>query len=453
MTVQLLIAAGAGLATLLLCILWLRLHAFVALLIASALIGLGSGMTVDALLASMQAGMGSTLGFLGIVVGLGAMIGKLLEVTNGAEALARRVLAWCGPERSVWALGVCGFVVAIPVFFDVGLVVLAPLVYGLAQQTGKPIMRFALPLLAGLAAAHAFVPPTPGPTLVSHELGADLGQVAALGLLVGLPSAVAAGVYYGRWISTRVPGTAGLTTIGAEPSSSTPSAKVAPALGAIVTVLLLPLALLSLASYLPHLKSPGAPDSPWLALGRFVGHPFIALLLTTLLAFELLGRRSGLSRHEVSIVATAALEPVGTVLLVTGAGGVLKQVLVDSRAGEVLARALADSSLPLLLLCFAFAATVRVLQGSATVAMVAAAGFLAPLLGELSPDPTTRALCVLCIAAGATFMSHVNDSGFWLVSRYFGLDVSQTLRTWSAATSILGLSSLALCLLLQVLLQ
>ena len=454
MTVQLLCAAVAGLGALLVSILWLRLHAFVALLIASMVVGLGSGMSVETLLASIQTGMGSTLGFVAIVVGLGAMMGKMLEVSGGAEALARRLLVWCGQERSVWALALSGFIISIPVFFDVGLVILAPLVYGLAKQTGRPVTRFALPLLAGLATTHAFIPPTPGPTLVSHELGADLGQVALLGIAVGLPSAAIAGIWYGRWVSKYVAGSPALSgwpaSDGREPASVTGAGTNGePSLFAVLSILLLPLLLLALGSFLPELLTP---KSGLHQTVLFLGHPFVALLLATLLAFSVLGTRCGLSRQQVSDVAASALEPAGTVLLVTGAGGVLKQVLVDSKAGVVVAQALEQSQLPLLLLCFLFAAIIRVLQGSATVAMVAAAGFLAPMLAAWPLDSTTRALCVVCIAAGATFLSHINDSGFWLVSRYFGMNMSETLRTWSVATAILGLSGLAFSLLLHGLL-
>jgi Gnt-I system low-affinity gluconate transporter len=440
---QLVVAAAAGIALVLYLIIGARLHAFVALLTGSLAIGAMAGMPFTAVLDSVANGVGSTLASIAALVGLGAMFGRMLEVSGGAEALAASLLARSGARHAPWPLVAIGLIVAIPVFFDVAFIVLVSIVYGLTEKTGRPIVYYAVPLLAGLAVAHAFIPPTPGPIAVAGVLGADLGLVMLFGALVGIPAAIVAGPLYGRFIAKRVPHGNPVTMHAAErPEGARPPLGLVAALIALPLVMIVGNTVGGLA-----LEDGGALRSA-LAL---VGHPMVALLVTTLLSFGLLGTRAGYSREQVREIATRALEPAGIVILVTGAGGALKQVLVDSGVGKVLADELAATALPSLVLAFVVAAAVRIMQGSATVAMLTAAGLVAALVGELAMPKTLLALHVVAIAAGATIASHVNDSGFWLVNRYLGLSVPDTLKTWTALTTIASVTSIALVLLVAAL--
>jgi Gnt-I system low-affinity gluconate transporter len=451
------IVAALGVVLLLFLIIQRKLHAFVALLLVSVLIGLGAQLphvNPEKVLKAMQDGMGGTLGFVAVVVGLGAMFGRLLEVSGGAEVLAQGLLGRFGEKRAPTALGVAGFLVSIPVFFDVAFVILAPILYGLAEKSGKPLMRFAIPLLAGMVVSHSFVPPTPGPIGVAAILGADLGYVILFGIVVGVPCMALAGPVFARFVADRVPGKV--------PELGTPSelrpAGSPPSFGLIAGLIGLPIGLIlantATAAVLTEARVSASPSAGTLATLRDVaalfGHPFVALLITTLLCFHLLGTRRGLSRQEVSDVATRALEPAGIIILVTGAGGVLKQVMIETNVGKVIADQLSGLGVAPVLLAFALALVVRVMQGSATVAMLTAAGLVVPLIEPTEPSSAMRALLVVPIAAGATCLSHVNDSGFWLVSRYLGLSVQDTLRTWSALTTVVAVTGLACALVLSL---
>ena len=444
---QLILAVVLGIGGLLFLVIRIKLHAFIALLLVSLLIGLGAGMPPQAVLSAMEQGMGKTLGFVAIVVGLGAMFGRMLEVSGGAESLAQRLLEVFGENRSQWALATTGFIISIPVFFDVAFIILIPLLYGLTRKTGRPLMFFSIPLLAGMVVTHAFIPPTPGPIAVANLLGADLGWVILFGTIVGIPCTLVSGPLFGAWIARRVP--AQIPSYMHFEEGPVPGAdpKELPSFRSVFLLILFPI-LLILAITVSGVLLPG--ESRVRSVLTFIGHPFCALLLTTIACFFSLGRLRGYSRAEVREIATKALEPAGIIILVTGAGGVLKEILITSGVGEVIKTHLAEASVPLVLLGFIVSASVRVMQGSATVAMVAGAGLLAPMVAESGASQPLLALLVLSTAAGATFLSHVNDSGFWLVNRYLGLSVPDTLKTWSVMTMLIGLIGLALLLLLNL---
>jgi gluconate transporter len=451
---------AGGVIVLLVLITVFRIQAFVALLATSMLIAILGGVPLSEVATQIQDGMGSTLGYIAVVVGLGAMFGEMLQVSGGASTIAYRLLERAGEDRAPLALGLTGLVVAIPVFFDVAFILLVPLVYSLTKRTGRPILYFAIPLAAGLAVAHSFVPPTPGPVLVAGLLGADLGWVILFGVIAAVPSMLLGGILFGRFISTRVD--QGLTEdlpimedVGDQRSPA--SFRVALAL------VLLPLGLIlvgTLASVLQDSMSvadAGAGvggDGVWpgavLDAMRFVGHPFTALLLTVFASFYWLGTRCGYSRSEVQRFATKSLEPVGLIILVTGAGGVFGKVLIAVGVGDAVAQGVASASAPILLLAFLIAAVVRVTQGSATVAMVTAAGLLSPLVATSGTPPISLALITISIASGATVLSHFNDSGFWLVSRYLGLTEKDTLRSWTVMETVIGATGLACVLLISL---
>jgi Gnt-I system low-affinity gluconate transporter len=428
---MLILVALAGIFLLLFLVIKTKLHAFVALLLVSLIVGIAAGMPLGEVVTSIQNGMGGTLGFVAVVVGLGAMFGRMLEVSGGAERLAQTLINKFGEDKAQWSLGITGFLVAIPVFFDVGFIILVPIVYGLAKKTGKSLLYYGIPLLAGLAVTHSFIPPTPGPIAVADLIGADLGWVILFGTLAGIPSMIIAGPLFAKFISKKihavVPDYMQVEEIEYD--------KELPSFGLIASLISIPLVLILLNTLSGVLLDEGNAVRSVLT---FLGHPFVALTIATLLTFVLLGTKRGYTRQEVQEIATKALEPAGIIILVTGAGGVFKQVLIDSGVGEVLGEMMAGSSLPPIALAFLIAMVVRVAQGSATVSMVTAAGLMSPLISTLGLEGPVLGLMVISIAAGATVFSHVNDSGFWLVNRYFGLDVKDTLKSWTMMETLIG---------------
>lgn len=421
-------------ATLLVLVLYVRLHAFVALLLTSLVVAVLGGIPLSEIAGIVEDGMGSTLGYIATVIGLGAMVGEMLRQSGGAEQIAQTLLRTFGDDRAPWALSLTGLLVAIPVFFDVALILFIPLVYTLSERTGTSLLVYAIPLLAGIAVAHSFIPPTPGPVAVAGLLGADLGWVIFFGVLAGIPSILVGGVLYGRFIGKKihldVP-----ESMREAPEDEIDADTTMPSFGQALSVIGVPL-LLILGGTVSDVAL--AEGTTLRAAFSFVGHPFVALVLAVLLAFYVLGVRGGYSMDDVQSIATKGLEPVGLIILVTGAGGVLGQVLVETGVGDALAEAMAASNLPVVVLAFVIAVVVRVSQGSATVSMVTAAGLVAPVFESGDYAAPVVGLTTIAIAAGATVLSHVNDSGFWLVSRYLGMDERETLRTWTVMETIVG---------------
>ncbi|MCC9621917.1 MULTISPECIES: gluconate:H+ symporter [Exiguobacterium] len=439
----LILIALAGIFLLLFLVIRTKLHAFVSLLLVSLIVGVAAGMPLGDVIASIQNGMGGTLGFVAVVVGLGAMFGKMLEVSGGAERLAQTLVSKFGEDKAQWALGITGFIVAVPVFFDVGFIILVPIVYGLAKKTGRSLLYYGIPLLAGLAVTHSFIPPTPGPIAVANLIGADLGWVILFGVIAGIPAMILAGPVFGKYIAKKIH----VTIPDYMEFKEIDTSKELPSFKMILSLILIPLVLILANTLSAVLLDEGNAVRDFLT---FLGHPFVALTIATLLTFVFLGTRRGYSRDEVQEIATKALEPAGIIILVTGAGGVFKQVLIDSGVGDVLGEMMAGSPLPAIVLAFLIATVVRVAQGSATVSMVTAAGLITPLLEIQNITGAALGLIVIAIASGATVLSHVNDSGFWLVNRYFGLDVKDTLKSWTIMETIIGLTGFAVVFLISL---
>ncbi len=427
-------AVFLGVVLLIVLILRFKIQAFIALLMASILVGVLSGMEPSTIIKTVQEGMGNTLGFVAVVVGLGGIFGAILEHSGGAEALASKLLAKFGIERSPWALMLTGFIVAIPVFFEVAFIILVPMIYALQKKTKKPILLYGIPLLAGLAITHTFIPPTPGPVAVADILKADLGWVILFGFIAGIPTAILCGPVLGKYISKRIP-VSGITSeeTTLEKQRDLPSVRV------IVSIIAIPILLIVVNTIInsPLVGEEVLPKKllEWLGM---IGHPFSALIIANLIAWYILGIKRGFTKAQLLDISTKSMAPAGIIILITGAGGVFKQMLVNTGAGEMLANYFADKGVSILLFAFLSAALVRVLQGSATVAMITAAGLTAPLLMETISEPQ-KALLVIAVASGASIMSHVNDSGFWLVGKYLGLTEKQTFKSWTLMTTILAL--------------
>jgi len=436
-----LLATGLGVAGLLFLILARNVNAFAALLVAALATGLAAGLAPDAVLESVQNGFAGVLGFIAVIVGLGALLGTYLEASGGAAALARSIVGNRPPGPAGIAMGFVGLVIAIPVFFDVGLILLFPLVRALAAKAGKAAMYFGLPLLTGLATAHAFIPPTPGPVAVAEILEAEIGLVIVCGLIAGIPAMLVAGPFYARFADDR-----GWLTGGAVSASETTERTLDRGLATRAsTAIGVPIALIVFAAVAAQIGW----DSKVIA---FVGHPFVALLIGCGFAAWVLRPEDRDSQARLKDGLTRALEPTAVILLVTGAGGAFKQVLVDTGAGAMMAEGFLVFGVGPIVAGFLLAGLVRVAQGSATVAMLTAAGLCAPLALAAGLEGWDLARMVIAIAAGASIVSHVNDSGFWLVSRYFGLSAGETFRTWTVASTLVGVIGFAVVLLLGLVL-
>lgn len=432
---NLLFAVLAGIALLLFLILKLRIHAFIALLVGSITVGLIAGLDAKEIIQTIQDGMGSTLGFVATVVGLGAMFGAILETSGGAKTIADFMVSKFGLKKAPGAMVLSGFLIAIPVFFDVAFIILVPMIYALQRKTGKSLLLYAIPLLAGLAITHAFIPPTPGPIAVADIIGADLGWVILVGFLAGIPTALIAGLLFGRFIAKKIFVEAPKELAGAAPTSLPP-------IGQTLMIIALPI-LLILANTIVSSGAIGISNTVILSGIALIGHPFSALLIANILAWYFFGIRRGYTKQQLFNISSKSLAPAGTIILLTGAGGVFKQVLTNTGAGELLATSLSNAGFPILAFAFISAAIVRIVQGSSTVAMITAAGLVSPLLINGSLTPIELACMVIAIASGASIFSHVNDSGFWLVGQYLGISEKQTFKSWTIMTTILAFVGIA----------
>jgi Gnt-I system low-affinity gluconate transporter len=441
---QLLAAIIIGIAVLLILILRFKVQAFLSLLISSIIVGIIAGMNPNDIINTMKNGMASTLGTVATIVGLGAMFGAILESSGGAQTLANFLLKKFGEKNASWALMLTGFFVAIPVFFDVAFIILIPLLYSLQRRTKKSLLLYAIPLLAGLAITHSFIPPTPGPVAVADILKADLGWVILVGFIVGIPTAVVSGPLFAKYISKKI------HIDAPELITAESETKNFPSVGSIVTIIGVPIVLIVLNTVLATIQTAEGDAlhmiKPWL---KMIGHPFSALIIANLLAWYFLGIRRGFTKDALAKVTSKSMEPAGIIILLTGAGGVFKQILINTGIGKMLADQIASSGISLVLLSFIIAALVRILQGSATVAMITAAGVVAPLMsGSLAG--MDKAFLVISIAAGASILSHVNDSGFWLVSKFIGMNEQQTFKSWTVMTVLLSLTGFTTVFLLSL---
>ena len=437
---------------LLVMVLKFKIQAFLALIIVSMTVGLAMGMSVNKIFESIQSGMGSTLGFVATVVGLGAIFGQILESSGGADSLARFLIRRFGKDNAQWALAMAGFLIAISIFFDVGFIILIPLVYALAKDTGKQLLFYGIPLLAGLNITHTFVPPTPGPVAVAQILQADIGWVILLGILIGIPVAVLSGPLFGTYISKKIRPDNTPELMVSRDASDPIKGEVAFKL--VLSILLLPIVLIVAYSIVKWLVDAGGMQKGFLSnVFMLLGHPFAALALATVTALYFLGVRRGKSGTELLQISTKSLAPAGLIILVTGAGGVFKQVLIDSGIGKSLAEAVAGSGIPLLVLAYVLAVIIRLSQGSATVSMITAASIISPIMAKAVLVESEKALLVLAIASGSLIFSHVNDSGFWLVGKYLGLSEKQTLGSWSIMVTIESVLGFLLILIVSAVLK
>lgn len=489
---RLVAAALAGIALLLVLIIKGKLHPVLSMMVSALVIGIGAGMPLELVAATVEKGVGTTLKNIALLIGLGSMFGQILEESGGARKIAQTFIARFGQGHSSWALGITGLVIGTTVFFEAGVVVLIPLAFSVAMQTKKSTLYYAIALLAGLAAGYAFVPPSAGSVLVAGMLGVDLGTMIAVGVPTAFIAMALAGVWWGRSVGGRmftpVPqhvleaegadgtaadsgatdaGTAagdaagdaggrsadeaaangvdGPGVVAAAATAASTGAEAAasvcelPSFGMVMAIVLTPLLLILLGTVSVYLPLPEQVRS----LLAFTGKPFVALTFATLVAMYVLGTRRGYSGAQLKALLDRSLKPVGMILLVIACGGVIRWMLQDCGLGEIIGPALERSQMPLVLVGFLIAAVVRASVGSSIVAMTMASGIMATMPAVTASSVLMRAAICLAICGGATALSHVNDAGFWMCSSFLEIDEKTTLKSWTVMETIIGLSGLA----------
>lgn len=432
--------AAAAIAVLLLLIIKARVHAFIALVIVSVITALAAGIMPGDLIDVLYDGFGSTLASVALLVGLGAMLGRMLELSGGAEVLTDALIRLFGEKRAPFALGVTSLLFGFPIFFDAGLVVMLPIIFTIARRLGGSLLLYAMPAAMAFSAMHIFVPPHPGPVAASGLLGANVGLVLICGIIIAIPAWYLTGYLFGVIIGKRID-VAVPTVLSAGKDDSYADFASRPKLGHVIFLLVLPLVLIFLNTGLNFAGEAGWVDieSVFISSLRLLGETPIALLITVVIAMWLLGWKQKKDQSLIETVVDSALGPVCSIILITGAGGMFGGVLRASGIGDSLADSLSALGLPVIVAGFVIAAIVRIAQGSATVALTTAAALVQPIVVG-NPDFSSLQVVaiVLSLAAGSVFASHVNDSGFWLVSRFFGMDTKTTLKTWTVAETLLG---------------
>jgi GntP family gluconate:H+ symporter len=438
---QLITAALVAITLLVVLITLVKLHPFLALIIGGLTVGIIAGENVNDVLASFTAGFGSTAAGVGALIALGAMFAKLLADSGGADQIVDTIVGRASGRMLPWAMAAVGAIIGLPMFFEIGLVLLMPVIYLVARRAQVSLITVGIPALAGLSAMHGFVPPHPGPVTAIDYLGADLGVTLGLGILVAVPTVIVAGPLFGslagRWVVVEPPST--------WESDERDDAR-RPSFGVTIATVLLPVVLMLGKAVLDIVIDD--PDDTVQQVGDVVGNPFVALLIAVLVAMYTFGLRAGMDRSKVSETVATSLPPIAGILLIVAAGGGFKQVLVDTGIGTLLADWAKDANVSVLLLAWVLAVLIRLATGSATVATITASSLMIGLVEGMSTGETS--LVVLAVGAGSVFFSHVNDAGFWLVKEYFGMSVGQTVKTWSLMETVLSVTGLVVVLVLGV---
>ncbi|WCZ39770.1 High-affinity gluconate transporter [Corynebacterium jeddahense] len=434
--------AAAAIALILFLVMRLKLHAFVALIIASIFTALAAGIPIDGVMPTLMKGFSSTLGNIALLVGLGAMIGRLVEASGGAQSLADALVKRFGEDKAPFALGLASLIMGFPIFFDAGLIVMLPVIFAVARRLDGPILAYGIPAAGAFSVMHVFVPPHPGPVAASDFYGADMGLVLLFGLLVALPTWYVSGYHWGKYVGKKYPNRVADTLLSDQQQLTHKAAGP----GTVIAVMLIPMLLIFGNTGVNALSTSGRIDggATWARTLTFLGQTPIALLVTVLVAMVAVGFNLGVPREEVQARMESALGPVCSVILITGAGGMFGGVLRTSGIGDALADSMSNLGIPVLLAAWLIAAALRIAQGSATVALTTAAALMVPAVEAGAYSGVQLALIVLATAAGSVIASHVNDSGFWLVGRLMGLDVATTLKTWTVNQTLIAVIGLLL---------
>lgn len=438
---RLLIAAAVGIIVLLVLIIRFKLHPVISMMIAAIVIGVGAGMPLTMISETVEKGVGKTLQGIALLVGLGSMFGGILEVSGGAQRIAKTLIDRLGQRKAGVALGITGLVIGTTVFFEAGVVVLIPLAFSVAKQTKKSTLYYAIPLLAGLASGYAFVPPSAGSVLVADSLGVSLGVMIMVGIPTALICMIVAGVVWGRFIGNRI-----FTGLPVNVEEIKDDSRELPPFGLVLGVILIPLILILISTVSKYMPIPEGVQNVLL----FIGKPFLALTVATLAAMYFLGIRRGYTGAQLKKILDHSLRPVGMILLVIASGGVIRWMLQDSGLGYIIGPALEKSGMPLILVAFFIALLVRASVGSSMVAMTMASGIMATMPAVMATSVLYRAAMCCAICGGATALSHVNDAGFWLVGTFLEIDEKTTLKSWTVMETLIGVTSLAVSLVISI---
>ncbi|MGE5796062.1 MAG: gluconate:H+ symporter [Ignavibacteria bacterium] len=411
-------------------ILAVRINAFIAFIIVSIFIGIASGMELDKIVSSVEKGLGDTLGFLALILGFGAMLGKLAAESGAAQRITSKLIAAFGVKRIQWAVMLTGFIVGVPLFYAVGFVILVPIIFTVAAAVELPLLYVALPMIASLTVTHGYLPPHPSPTAIAVMFHADIGKTLLLGILIAVPAIIIAGPFLSRF----------LKKINAKPFKEFFNPRVfteeeMPSFTVSIFTLLLPVILIAGASLLNIYL----PESILKHIINFLGNAPVAMLISVLLGIYTLGLNRGKSMNEVMELLTKSVSSITMVLLIIGGAGSFKQVMVDSGISNYIGELLKDSPVQPLILAWLIATALRICVGSATVAAVTTAGILLPYVSTASVNPE---LLVLSIGAGSLMLSQVNDIGFWMFKEYFSLSIKETLLSWTVMETIVGIVGL-----------
>jgi GntP family gluconate:H+ symporter len=447
---RLMVAAVVGIAIIVVLIVWAKVHPFLALILGSAFVGLASGVGLSDVITNFETGVGGVLMEVGLLIALGAMLGKLLADSGGADRVIDTLLAEASKRWLPWAMAVVALIIGLPMFFEIGLVLLLPIIVLVAQRSGLRLMRIAIPALAGLSALHGLIPPHPGPLIAIAAVHANLGTTLAMGIVVAIPTVIICGPLFSilaaRWVPVDAPAVAG----GVDTTKTItrhPDVKRQPSFLVTLLTVLFPV-ILMLGKALADIIWTDAKHPPAIrSLLDFIGEPLVAFVLAVLLAMVTFGYAVGFTRSGISDRLGASVGPIAAVLLIVGAGGGFKQTLIGAGVGDSVAKIANGAHLSVLVLGYLVAVALRLATGSATVATITAAGIVAPLAGSLTPTHT--ALLALAVGAGSLFLSHVNDAGFWLVKELFGLTVGQTFKTWSVMETLVSLVAFGFIMLLS----
>lgn len=449
----LVIVAVAAIVLIVVLIAKFKMHPFLALTLGAAAVGLGSGVELGKVVSNYEAGVGSVLQEVGLLIGLGAMLGKLMADSGGANKVVDTLLAKVSGAKVPWMMALVAVIIGLPMFFEIGLVLLLPVIVLVAQRSGSKLMRIAIPALAGLSVLHGLVPPHPGPLIAIQAVGAPLGLTLIFGIIVAIPTVILCGPLFSplaaRWVPVEAPKLAG--GIDTSRSETDPGVKRPPSFLVTVLTIVFPVVLMLLKAIVDILNPAAKNPSTVRVVFDFLGQPLVAMTLAVLLAMVTFGYAVGLNGAALGKKIGQSLGPIAAVILIVGAGGGFKQSLIGAGVGDSVAKWAQSAQLSVLLLGFLIAVALRLATGSATVATITSAGIVAPLASSISPGQA--ALLALAIGAGSLFFSHVNDAGFWLVKELFGLTVGETFKTWSVMETLISVIGFGLVMLLSVVVQ
>jgi GntP family gluconate:H+ symporter len=447
---QLVVVAAIGIALIVVLIVKIKLHPFLSLVLGSAFVGLASGVEFGKVISNFEDGVGATLKEVGLLIALGAMLGKLLADSGGANRVVDTLLGKVSPRLLPWAMALVAVIIGLPMFFEIGLVLLLPVIVLVALRSGGRLMRVAIPALAGLSVLHGLVPPHPGPLVAIASLNAPLGITLALGLLVAIPTVIICGPLFStlaaRWVPVDAPKLAG--GVDTEHTQADPDAKRQPTFLITLLTIVFPVVLMLLKAIVDIVDPDAKNPSGVRVFFDFIGEPLVAMTLAVLLAIVTFGYAVGFSGGNIGNKVGASVGPIAAVILIVGAGGGFKQTLIGAGVGDAVAKWATGANISVLVLGYLIAVAIRLATGSATVATVTAAGIVAPLASSLSPGHA--GLLVLAVGAGSLFLSHVNDAGFWLVKELFGLTVGETFKTWSVMETLISVVGFGLVLILSL---